>query len=108
MTHSNGNGASAGPTVVDAASTRPSAATGVSTDYVLSVHRCEHGFTATLRARAVSTRSYVGGDAGPLATAVAATAGEAMVAAIAAARLPDASGPLTVDRGVDDFDPPTL
>ena len=90
-----GRASNARPTVVDAGSSAPPSAAplGVSIDYVLRVHRCEDGFTATLRA----------GDADPLATAVAATAREAMVAAIAAARINDA--PV---RLADAFDPPTL
>jgi hypothetical protein len=70
----------------------------VSAGYLLRVHRCEDGFTATLR----------GVDAGPLATGIAATAREAMVAAVADARIPDAPGPPIDRRSVAEYDPPTL
>jgi len=105
MRHTDGNAGDTGSTVVDADSTVPM---DVSLDYVMRVHRCEAGFTVTLRACAGGPRGDVDSDAGPLATGVAATAGEAMVAAIAGARIPASPGPLTVGRSVEEFDPPTL
>jgi hypothetical protein len=68
----------------------------ISPEYVLRVQRCGDGFTATLR----------DGVAGPVATGVAPTPAEAMVAAITNARIPDT--PMPDARVPSEFDPPTL
>jgi hypothetical protein len=70
----------------------------ISPEYVLRVQRCGDGFTATLREAPTGS--------GPVATGVAPTPAQAMVAAIANARISDT--PMPDARMPSEFDPPTL
>jgi hypothetical protein len=105
MSHTNGNAAATGVTVDAAMSSH--APRRNTFEYVLGVRRCEDGFTATLWPCAAD-QPRVATVAGPFAAGVAATAEDAMVAAIADARIQDPPELLIVNRPADEYDPPTL
>ena len=67
---------------------------------MLRVRPCADGFAASLQKCVVGRNPEVRASVGPVAIGVAPTAAEAMIAAIANARIPDPpSAPLPATRG---------